>query len=67
MGVFFPIHPPEDVNKLDRQKRSELKAEIIEVLLSDPDVQALLKEKLPDLKKLLQEKTRPVLERLSRT
>jgi hypothetical protein len=67
MGVFFPIHPPEDVNKLDRQKRSELKAEIIKVLLSDPDVQALLKEKLPDLKKLLQEKTRPVLERLSRT
>jgi hypothetical protein len=67
MGVFFPIHPPEDVNKLDRQKRSELKAEIMKVLLSDPDVEAMLKEKLPDLKKLLQEKTRPVLERLSRT
>ena len=67
MGVFFPVHPPEDVNKLDRAKRAELKAEVMKILMSDPDVQALLKDKLPDLKKMLQEKAKPALERLTRS
>jgi hypothetical protein len=64
MGVFFPIHPPEDVNKLERKKRAELKLEIMKVLLTDPDIEALLKEKMPELRTLLQDKTRHVFQQL---
>lgn len=67
MGVFFPVHPPDDVYKMELKKRTELKAEIIKVLLSDPDVEALLKDKLPELRKLLRDKTQPHFDRLNRT
>ena len=66
MGLFFPIHPPQDVNNLEGRRRAELKTEIMKVLLTDPDVEALLKDKLPELRRLLQEKTRPVFERVRR-
>ena len=66
MGVFFPVHPPEDVNKLERKKRTELKLEIMKVLMTDPEVDALLKEKMPELKALLKTKTQDLFDKMRR-
>ncbi len=57
MGNIFPIYPPEDLFKLDQQKREELKTTIRHVLNNDPDVRKLLEDKLPDVKNLLKDKT----------
>jgi|SoiMethySBSTD1v2_1073268.scaffolds.fasta_scaffold507657_2 hypothetical protein len=67
MGVFFPVHPPEDVNKLERKKRTELKLEIMKVLMTDPEVDALLKEKMPELKALLKSKTQDLFDKMRRS
>ena len=45
MGLMFPVYPPEDLSKLDDQKRKELGNAIRQVLLTDSDVQQLLKDK----------------------
>jgi hypothetical protein len=66
MGNVFPIYPPEDLGKLDKQKREELRAAIIHVLRFDPDFKKLLEEKLPDAKQLLRSKTDPVYQALLR-
>ena len=66
MGVFFPVHPPEDVNKLERKMRTELKLEIMKVLMTDPEVDALLKEKMPELKALLKNKTQDLFDKMRR-
>ncbi len=57
MGLFFPVYPPEELAKVDQQKRSELKAAILEALQNDPDVKKLLEEKLPEVRRILREKT----------
>ena len=57
MGLFFPVYPPEDLNKVDQQKRAELKTAILEVLQTDPDVKKLFEDKLPEVRRLLKDKT----------
>jgi formaldehyde-activating enzyme involved in methanogenesis len=64
MGLFFPVYPPEDLDKLDQQKRGELKAAIRQVLHNDPDIKNLIKEKLPEVQKLLKDKTWDVYQKL---
>jgi hypothetical protein len=45
MGVFGPVYPPDDLDKLDKEKRDQLRAAIVKVLQTDPDVRKLLKDK----------------------
>jgi hypothetical protein len=45
MGLYFPVYPPEDLAKLDQQKRIQLKTAIINVLHNDPDVRQMIKDK----------------------
>ena len=66
MGVFFPVYPPEELDKVDKEKRSELKAAILDALLNDPEVRKLLEEKLPETRRLLREKTLAKYRRLAR-
>jgi hypothetical protein len=64
MGLFFPVYPPNELNNVEQHKRSELKAEILRVLQTDPDVRKLLEDKLPELRRLLKDKTRARFEDL---
>jgi hypothetical protein len=66
MGVFFPVHPPTELDKLDKQKRAELKAAIVQALMFDPDLKKLFEDKLPEVRRLLKDKTLPKLEELLR-
>jgi hypothetical protein len=45
MGLFFPVYPPEDLSKLNKEKKQELATAIRLVLKTDPDVQKLLRDK----------------------
>jgi len=64
MGVFFPVYPPEDLNKLEQQKRAQLKAAILQALQFDPDIKALIGDKLPEVRRLLKNKTQHVFDEL---
>jgi len=66
MGTVFPIYPPDDLNKLDKQKREELKAAIRHALQYDSDVKKLLDDKLPEIRRLLKDKTDEVYKALLR-
>jgi hypothetical protein len=54
------------LNKVEQRSRGELKAAILQVLQNDPDIKALLAEKLPDVQRLLKAKTKDVYDRLAR-
>lgn len=45
MGLMFPVHPPKDLEKLDKKKRKELADAIRKLVRTDRDVQQLLKDK----------------------
>jgi hypothetical protein len=45
MGMHFIVYPPEDLAKLDHQKRIKLKTAIMHVLHNDPEVLKMIKEK----------------------
>ena len=45
MGVFTPVYPSQDLDKLDKQKRRELGEAILDVLHNDEQIRGLLKEK----------------------
>jgi|HubBroStandDraft_6_1064221.scaffolds.fasta_scaffold1627340_2 hypothetical protein len=45
MGMHFIVYPPEDLAKLDQQKRIKLKSAIMHVLHNDPEVRQMLKSK----------------------
>jgi hypothetical protein len=70
----FPIYPPEDLAKLDQQKRGELKAAIRNVLKTDAEVQKLLHGRPwdtllndnPEIQNLLKNKTYDKFEALLR-
>jgi formaldehyde-activating enzyme involved in methanogenesis len=45
MGLFFPVYPSEDLAKLSKEKKQALATAIKTVLMTDPEVQQLLKDK----------------------
>ena len=45
MGVTVPVYPPDDMAKLDKAKRKQLREAIGKVLATDEDVRKLLKDK----------------------
>jgi hypothetical protein len=45
MGMHFIVYPPEDLAKLDQQKRMKLKSAIMHVLHNDAEVRQMLHEK----------------------
>jgi hypothetical protein len=45
MGMHFIVYPPEDLAKLDQQKKIKLKTAIMDVLHNDPEVRQLIQEK----------------------
>ena len=45
MGVTVPVYPPEEMAKLDKDKRNQLRTAIGKVLATDEDVRALLRTK----------------------
>ena len=55
MGIYFPIYPPQEWAKLDKEKRKALSAAILQVLTTDPEVRQLLRQK-----------TKPVLDGLKK-
>jgi hypothetical protein len=49
MVVPFPVYPPRDLERLDKQKLGELKLAILQVLHEDPDVKTLLRDKTEEV------------------
>jgi hypothetical protein len=45
MALGFTVFPPDDLSKLDKEKRQQLANAIRNVLKTDPEVQKLLKDK----------------------
>jgi hypothetical protein len=45
MGLYFPVYPPSDLDKLSQQKRKQLANAIRQVLIHDTEVQTMLKAK----------------------
>jgi hypothetical protein len=64
MGCFFSVYSTGDLMKLDQQKRKELRSAIEWALQHDPDVQALVVDKLPEIRRKLREGTQEAFNRL---
>ena len=54
MGLYFPVFPPDEWAKLDKEKKKKLAAAIQQVLVNDPEVRELLKAKTMDVFNSLQ-------------
>jgi hypothetical protein len=45
MGIHFIVYPPEDLARLDHQKKIKLKTAIMHVLHNDAQIRQMIKEK----------------------
>jgi hypothetical protein len=65
MGITLPVYPPDDWDKLGKQKRADLTSAMLHVLQYDPDVKKLLEPKLGEIQVLLKTKTAEVYKALA--